>query len=83
MWKPFKAQFPDLENRLRDQSETIDRELTIASETAALRDRQAGILYRTEGTRLRAIESEHRAESREWRLQQDIKEKGEIKHASG
>jgi len=80
LWKPFKVQFPDLENRLRAQSDAIDRELAIASETAALRDRQAAVLYRTEGIRHRAIESKHRVESQEWRLQQDFKEKGEGTH---
>ena len=61
VWKPFKVEFQDIENRLGDQHDIIEEEIRLASETAASQARQKAVIY------------QRRAE--EWRVQQDIKEK--------
>lgn len=76
LWRPFKLQFSDIEQRLQDQSERIDRELAIASEKAACRERQVACLYRQEGHQHRTLQLKHWEESREWRIQQYALQEG-------
>ena len=76
LWRPFKLQFPDIERGLQEQSENIDRELAIASENAACKERQVASLYRHQGYQNRALQLKYWEESREWRVQQDIRQKG-------
>ena len=68
IWKPFKVEFQDIENRLGDQRDIIEQEIRLASETAASQARQEAVIYQRCGYLYR-----ERAE--EWRVQQDIKEK--------
>ena len=68
IWKPFKVEFQDIENRLSDQRDIIEQEIRLASETAAYQARQEAVIYQRCGYLYR-----ERAE--EWRVQQDIKEK--------
>jgi hypothetical protein len=51
MWKPFKIQFKETESDLQDQRDKIDLEITVASETALLRERQETSHYRRGGAR--------------------------------
>ncbi|KAF8248446.1 hypothetical protein K440DRAFT_660785 [Wilcoxina mikolae CBS 423.85] len=77
LWRPFKLQFSDIERRLQEQSENIDRELAIASEIAACRERQVASLYRHQGHQHRELQLKHWEQSREWRVQQDFRQEKE------
>lgn len=76
LWRPFKLQFSDIERSLQEQSENIDRELAIASEIAACRERQVASLYRHQGYQHRELQLKYWEESREWRVQHDFRQKG-------
>ncbi|KAF8249116.1 hypothetical protein K440DRAFT_641482 [Wilcoxina mikolae CBS 423.85] len=68
LWKPFKLEFQDIENRLHDQRERIDLEITAASETVAFRERQAASLYRKRGEVYRALQLTQHEENRGWHI---------------
>ncbi len=45
VWKPFKVEFQDIENRLSDQHDIIEQEICLASETAASQARKEVLIY--------------------------------------
>ncbi|KAK6526134.1 hypothetical protein TWF281_011170 [Arthrobotrys megalospora] len=75
IWKPFKAQFADVEGQLEDQRRVIDDEVLIASETAAHEAAQSALIYQKDGYSHRKFEVEQWAGNKKWQLQQDFEAK--------
>jgi hypothetical protein len=78
LWKKFKLQFSDIENNLQDQKSIIDREVLVASETAAFRERQEASLYRRDGIQFRDQQVQLVKENRNWQIKLHKRLKGMV-----
>ncbi|KAJ6256214.1 hypothetical protein Dda_9049 [Drechslerella dactyloides] len=71
IWKPFKAQFEDVEGQLEEQRRIIDDEVLIASQTAAHDAAQSALIYQMDGYKHRQFQVDQWARNRDWQMQQD------------
>lgn len=75
LWQPFLTRFQGIEAQLQEQRVKIDYEIGLASELRAHQARQEVSLYQHQGRRHRSDQIKQWANSQDWRIQRDVREK--------
>lgn len=75
LWQPLLTRFQGIEAQLQEQRVKIDYEVGLASELRAHRARQEVSLYQHQGRRHRSDQIKQWANSQDWRIQHDMRER--------
>ncbi|KAH8592594.1 hypothetical protein B0O99DRAFT_743497 [Bisporella sp. PMI_857] len=71
LWRPFEKEFEAFEDKLRKQNEDVRKEIKLAGEQAAAREREAAAKERSYGSLFRAEVKQISREAQERRLRKD------------